>query len=154
MAKAAENARDADAPLTLLNSLEADYQLSAVRSASFDVTGRIQVKSRPQDEQNIALYTVECVFEAHFHAHKNFAREHADRFADAEAKLVLWPYFRELVGNLTVRMGLQPAILPLVFRAIELPKTHASPRGRRTLASGERKTGKGARKSRAKTEVK
>lgn len=53
-----------------------------------------------------------ATFELHFH----FSlpnEEFIKRFCESEIRLVVWPYFREYVSDVTARMYIPPLILPL-----------------------------------------
>lgn len=81
----------------------------------FDCEGEFAVRIFSKTDAHPAL-VVACTIEAHFHTPKNTPREFADRFASSELKLVLIPYFRSYVTDLTARMAIAPIVVPLSAR--------------------------------------
>ncbi len=51
-------------------------------------------------------------YDIHFHA-GNINKKNVDRFTSSELRLIIWPYFRELVNNASGRMHIPPIILPI-----------------------------------------
>jgi len=63
------------------------------------------------------LLCIRTSFTAHFHCKKSVAgKSHADRFAQSEARLIFWPYFRQTVSDTTARMSIRPITVPLTLR--------------------------------------
>jgi len=125
----------------LVNTLNANYRVGDIGDDYFDVIGELSVTAG--DEGKPAL-TIECTFEAHFHGLKEDERDLAQQFAQVEARLFLWPYFREFTSNMTTKMGLPPLILPLVLRQTEghiMPDSHASGKKSRRSRKAQGKSG-------------
>jgi hypothetical protein len=57
----------------------------------------------------IALY---AVFDLHFHA-SPITPEFVEQLSQSEIRLIVWPYFREYVSNVSGRMHIPPLILPM-----------------------------------------
>jgi preprotein translocase subunit SecB len=53
-----------------------------------------------------------ATYELHFHA-SHVTEENVERFVASELRIVIWPYFRELVNNASGRMHIPPIILPV-----------------------------------------
>jgi hypothetical protein len=73
-----------------------------------------------KNEANPAL-SIECRFSAHFHSDGPISKEYATRFANAEFRVLMWPYFRQLVTDLAGRMAIPPILVPFASPA-ELKK--------------------------------
>jgi len=71
--------------------------------------GRATGKSKPYVE-------IDATFRLHLHAPKPIIRAFIDRFTDSEVRILIWPYFREYVTNITGRMSIPPVVLPLGAR--------------------------------------
>ena len=77
----------------------------------FDVRSRLEVaisrgKSKPP------VLRVSAAFDLHFHAN-SLTKDFVEKFCESEIRLIVWPYFREYVTNITARMHIPPVILPL-----------------------------------------
>jgi hypothetical protein len=63
------------------------------------------------------LLCIRTSFTAHFHCKKISAgKSYADRFAQSEARLIFWPYFRQTISDTTARMSIRPITIPLTLR--------------------------------------
>ena len=96
----------------MVRTFEASYQATAIEGTSFDVIGSLEMKilsTKDKDE----LLRIACQYSTHFHARTRVDEGAAQRFANAEAKIIIWPYFRQLVTDLSARMYIPPIIVPL-----------------------------------------
>lgn len=60
------------------------------------------------------VLSVRCTYEAHFHCDKcDEHRGFAQRFTDSELRIVMWPYFRQFVNDMSGRMAVPPILVPL-----------------------------------------
>ncbi len=57
--------------------------------------------------------TLNCTFDAAFGVREKLHREFAERFTSSEIRLVIWPYFRQFVSDVTARMTIPPITVPL-----------------------------------------
>ena len=96
----------------MVRNIEASYEATAVDEDHFDVIGRLELKilSKGDDSE---LLRIACQYTSHFHAGARVAVRTAERFANAEAKIIIWPYFRQLVTDLSSRMFIPPIVVPL-----------------------------------------
>lgn len=92
-------------------TISADYDLLEAEKGYFDTSARFLLTITQAGESNPALM-IECVYLAHFHCKKT-QREIAERFTKSELRLVLWPYFRELISDLCGKMAIPPITVPL-----------------------------------------
>jgi len=92
--------------------ISADYELDEVRKNAFDVAAGFKLAVTNKANTSKPL-TIECRFLGHFHCKPEASRELQERFAQSEARLIFWPYFRELVSDLTAKMYIQPILVPL-----------------------------------------
>ena len=84
--------------------LQSDHGHFDVRSAlTLNVS---REKSKPP------VIRVAVAFDLHFHA-ESLTKEFVEKFCESEIQLIVWPYFREYVTNITARMHIPPVILPL-----------------------------------------
>lgn len=97
--------------------LGATFNLGNVDDGHFDVVGDFTVALRGGEEskarEDVPLLAITCSFWAHFHTEHPVNREHADRFAHGEARLVFMPYLRQFVADITSRMSIPPVLIPL-----------------------------------------
>lgn len=91
--------------------ITAAYKIGKVAKDYFDASGKFRLAIRKEGAKK-AVLNIECEFEGHFHA-SIVKREFAKRFADSELRLVLWPYFRQFVSDITARMSIPPLVVPL-----------------------------------------
>ncbi len=61
------------------------------------------------------LIDFRAVYNLHFHG-SGITEANVKRFVTNELRIVIWPYFRELVNNATARMHVPPIILPVSSR--------------------------------------
>jgi len=95
--------------------LSSEYELTELGKGCFDAAGTFTLAVAQTAKSEPAL-KVQCKFEAHFHCKAPLEKKLAERFVASELRLVLWPYFRELVSNITAKMAIQPITIPLVRR--------------------------------------
>jgi preprotein translocase subunit SecB len=96
--------------------------LTYIKDNHFDGEVRFVLRhSRDEQSEPEKSLTIEFVFEAHFHtqtpeANKAFAK----RFVESELPVILLPYARHFVSDITARMQIGTIVLPL-----RLPPTRA-----------------------------
>jgi hypothetical protein len=94
-------------------NISAEYKLEDVQKDFFDVAAKFTLVMQDKAEGRKAL-TIECSFAGHFHCGASAVpREFANRFTQSELRLILWPYFREFVSNITAKMAIPPILIPL-----------------------------------------
>jgi hypothetical protein len=96
---------------SLTRKYDTAYTLMDHAKNFFDCEGTFVVTVT--DSKGSSLLSVQCVYEVHMHTKSEFSKERAQRFIDSELKLILAPYARQLVTDLTARMSVPPVILPL-----------------------------------------
>jgi preprotein translocase subunit SecB len=97
---------------TAERKISANYEVEQIGEDFFDAIGKFTLTVRAAGAGE-ALLTVECAFEAHFHTKGGPDKEFAKRFTESEFRLVVWPYFRQFVSDMTARMYIPPIIPPL-----------------------------------------
>ena len=95
-------------------NISAKSRLSDLSDTSFDAVGSFELTVRNKADKT--ALKVECVFEGHFHSEKLLTRSFAERFVDSELRLVMWPYFRQFVFDITARMWIPPVLIPFSTR--------------------------------------
>lgn len=76
--------------------------------------GTFRVKQLPKKGLEVSLLQIECTFSAMFQLGEPVDQATAERFANAEAKLVFWPYLRHFIADTSYRMAITPILLPLM----------------------------------------
>lgn len=92
-------------------TISTEYKLQDAEHGYFETTGRFELTVTDGRKSNPALI-IQCVYESHFHCKAPVDKELAERFTASELRLVLWPYFRELVHDLCGKMGIAPLTIP------------------------------------------
>jgi preprotein translocase subunit SecB len=91
------------------------YKMSAecvdIDSDYFDVRAKIEV-AMVGGKQRVHLIKIVASFDLHFHA-DSILKPLVDRFCKSDVRLIVWPYFREYVSDVSSRMYVPPVILPL-----------------------------------------
>lgn len=114
--------------------IESQFELEEFNEEQFDVRAtfclRVKLKSSTREKPQTPppdkgasvpgdgdLLCIKASFTAHFHCQKTLSgRDHADRFAVSEARLIFWPYFRQAVSDTTARMSIRPITVPLTLK--------------------------------------
>jgi hypothetical protein len=104
-------------------NFEAPLKLKFSHAASSVLIGRIlrvradfDFHSFDGSEEGIQVFDLGCTFELDYQLPENCepTEEQLDAFKKGNAVYNCWPYVRELVQNITARMGFQPPPLPLL----------------------------------------
>jgi len=104
----------ADKAAEVIREIKSHFKLIEVGEEFFDVRAAFTVRVKQQNEE---LLLIRASFTAHFHIKKGMPVEkHASKFAQLEARLIFWPYFRQIVADTTARMHIRPLIIPLTVR--------------------------------------
>ena len=74
----------------------------------------MRVGVRAVDEDRKFGFDVQVLMRARFQSDTALGQRHWEEFAQLQAVFLFWPYVRELISNLTNRMGLPPFTLPLL----------------------------------------
>ena len=78
----------------------------------FDVCSTLRLKISTEKSKKLQLWLA-TTYELHFHSASTLDAKFIKQFCDSEIRLVVWPYFREFVSNMTGRMHIPPFVLPL-----------------------------------------
>jgi len=97
-------------------NLSAQYGLARVAADFFDAYADFKLEITGKKKKQKVLL-IKCRYEAHIHLSRKFDRSCAERFANTEFRVVLWPYFREFVNDLSARMWIPPITIPLSVAA-------------------------------------
>jgi preprotein translocase subunit SecB len=111
-------------------TLSAELQCRAeeVSAESFEISATLNTAITADESESI-IGKIEARFLLHFHANTS-DRQMVNQFAKSDVRLMVWPYFRELVSNVTARMHIQPIILPVSGHSERLFGTQRRKRGR------------------------
>jgi preprotein translocase subunit SecB len=83
-----------------------------IQETHFDACSTLRLNVRSEKTRALQLW-VSATYELHFHGDSPLAPKFIKRFCESEIKLIVWPYFREYIGNISSRMHIPPFILPL-----------------------------------------
>lgn len=92
--------------------VEFECDIINTKSSSFDVIAKMTLKSRSEKKEG--SLTLHASYALHFHTTSNVVKSFVQRFAESEARLVAWPYFREFVTSMCGRAQVPPITLPMV----------------------------------------
>lgn len=98
--------------------ISTEYKLTDADAGYFDASGKLSLAVTDSTKAAPALL-IECTYETHFHCKPPASKELAERFTASELRLVLWPFFREVVLDLCGKMGIPPITIPLATGADE-----------------------------------
>ncbi len=93
-------------------NISATYRLVEVGDSFFDATATFTLKVQDEKTQTVPL-TIECVFETHFHGKQPIDKALAKKVVSSELRVVIWPYFRQFVSDMTTRMAVPQVTVPL-----------------------------------------
>jgi hypothetical protein len=94
--------------------LDATFQVLLNAPDRLVACGAFKVKQVHKKGGEIPLLQIECVFTAMFQLGEPIDQATAERFVNAEAKLVFWPYLRHFIADTSYRMAISPLLLPLM----------------------------------------
>ena len=79
----------------------------------FEVSAHVKLEMHNPKKETVLQ--IEAKYLIHFHCAGGKPNpEHLRRFSDAEARFIVWPYFREYVSSMCGRMQIPPVFLPLM----------------------------------------
>jgi len=97
---------------SITNYVSSRYQVSDFDEDHFDMEASLLFQMR--DTSGNAFLTIEMTYFAHFHPKSGkFDRKLSEQFAQGEARLIFWPYFRQATSDMSARMHIPPVTLPL-----------------------------------------
>jgi preprotein translocase subunit SecB len=113
-----------------VSHISANYEVDWVGEKAFDIIGKMKVTTE-HPETNERILNIECAFEAHFHGGSAAIRkEYVSRFAQAEVRVFIWPYFRQFVTDITSKMGIAPLMIPITVREEDSPSSKRARKAR------------------------
>lgn len=104
-------------------------------SGAFLVTPTIDARIVPEGQEGEPAVWVRAVYELTYSLPQGFSatRSELNTFAQTNGVFNVWPYWREFVQSMFVRMNLPPLVLP-VFRLAEHPPRQLKKASRRSPA--------------------
>jgi preprotein translocase subunit SecB len=97
-------------------SIEAGYHLEEADKMFFESTAKFKLTIQGQ-KTGTRPVVIECAFLGHFHCKPPTRKELAQRFTEFEFRVIVWPYFRNFVQDITARMSIPPVVIPLSVEA-------------------------------------
>lgn len=92
-------------------SAELDCEAEIVDVDAFEITASLTV-DLTEKESNSVVGSIQATYQLHFHT-KGAKKATINAFAKSDVRLMVWPYFRELITSLSSRMLIPPIILPI-----------------------------------------
>ena len=111
--------------------LRDEYKLARIHKEYFNVSAEFTLDVRDAKTSGGVL-NVSCVFRGHIHGKAPIDAEHARRFTDSDLRIVVVPYFRHFVSDITARMTIPPLFVPFALESL-------SERQKKRLNGKERK---------------
>lgn len=96
--------------------IQADCRVSESGKGFFDCLAVFKLTFEHAESKELLL-RLDSTFRCHFHTESKDFDEMARRFVTAEFKLIIWPYFRQFVTDITARMGIAPVTVPFSTQA-------------------------------------
>ena len=90
----------------------ARHKLERVSPDFFEASGAFKLTIQDREAKVTGL-VIECVFETHVHGGKPIDKALAKRFTASDLPVIMWPFFRQFVFDMTARMSIPPIMLPL-----------------------------------------
>ena len=105
------NVREKDSP-SIANNVASKYVLTNFEKDHFDVMAIFTFQMK--EGEGKPFLNIEMRYFAHFHPKSGtFDKKFSEKFAQSEARLIFWPYFRQATFDMTARMNIPPITLPL-----------------------------------------
>ena len=99
----------------ITRSVESTYKVTGYSKGHFDVTAALSLRVEAVGLKN-SILAIDIAVTGHFHPKKTVSRLEAEEFAGAEARLIFWPYLRQVISDTTGRMHIGIITLPLTVR--------------------------------------
>lgn len=96
----------------MIRSFRDEYAITTVGPRYFEAEGRFTLSVSESADSEAAL-RLEFAFSVHMHGTPPIWEEGAERFVESELRLILVPYARQFVTQMTGQMSIPPIILPL-----------------------------------------
>lgn len=97
----------------ITRSVESAYSVTDYSEEHIDLTGKLSLRIEAAGLKSPILF-LDIAITGHFHPKRPVSRDDAEKFARAEARLIFWPFFRQIVSDTTARMHIGVITLPLV----------------------------------------
>jgi len=108
------NANGEGEPSTM-RRIRSEYKVTEFDKGHIDIEATLYLRVIAEGRED-ALLSIDATYSAHFHPKSPVSRKEAEEFAAGEARLVFWPYFRQIVADTTARMHIPPLTIPFVVR--------------------------------------
>jgi len=84
---------------------------TGIKGNYFNARARLEVVMT-QEKSKANVIKIVATFDVRVYA-KTAPKEYVKKFCESEIRLIIWPYFREFVTDISARMYIPPIILPL-----------------------------------------
>jgi preprotein translocase subunit SecB len=113
--RAEYSAAHADESTKIEKTVESTFSLSDLAEDFFDISADFVFTMQAEGQEPFLRIAV--AYEAHFHWNQSVASQNeVERFAQSEARLIFWPYFRQAVSDISARMHIRQVTVPLTLR--------------------------------------
>jgi preprotein translocase subunit SecB len=96
----------------IVRRVQSVYRVSEYSKEHCDISATLYLRIEASGFEDPVL-AIDVTITGHFHPKGSFSRAEAEQFAKTEARLIFWPYLRELVSDVTGRMHISTVTLPL-----------------------------------------
>ncbi len=103
-------------PIAASLGVKAKEVESSTDQLFIEVSLRLAGSKKDESSKSRIVVCVECTFEVIYQLHSEFTptKEQIKAFKDGNAVFNCWPYCRQYVQEMTMRMGFPPLMLPLL----------------------------------------
>jgi len=98
-------------------SLDTEFGVILNTNEQLIVGAKLKINQSKKNDLSNQLLNIECSFSALFQLGFPGNSVFANRFANTEAKLIFWPYFRHFIADTSYRMAITPILVPLITAA-------------------------------------
>ncbi|HJV47027.1 MAG TPA: protein-export chaperone SecB [Bacillota bacterium] len=95
-------------------NVAADFELEKLDSEYLRATANFTVNVHNQANEEFSLFTIDCSFLLEYKLKTELAEIDKDviqQFVERNVPVNSWPYAREFISSMTVRMGLPPLVI-------------------------------------------
>lgn len=92
--------------------IAAKYHILDIEEDFFNALAHFELNISDKKGKKHGL-SINCGFVAHFHFSDKIQEDYIEQFVATDFRLIVWPYFREFVNDMTARMSIPPLLVPL-----------------------------------------
>ncbi|MCX8057524.1 MAG: hypothetical protein N3F03_07950 [Ignavibacteria bacterium] len=93
-------------------TISSDEKFKVISNDEIQIVQKYSLDARKRNSKSRFL-NVEATFLVKLKSKENFTEDFFNVYKEISLKLNTWPYFREFINNITLRMNIPPLTLPL-----------------------------------------